>query len=93
MKALMGEFIGRPFVVTEAPGVGNLPMNCQIVDETLNMLYVRPTNGKRVIGIQKRHLRGMLKTEEGETALIGDEIRVRPEDRIKRYAMKKRGTK
>jgi RNase P/RNase MRP subunit p29 len=93
MKALMGEFIGRPFVVTEAPGVVNLPMDCQIVDETLNMIYVRPNNRSRVIGIQKRHLKGMLRTEEGETALIGDEIRVRPEDRIKRYAMKKRGAK
>jgi len=89
----MGEFIGRPFVVTEAPGIQGLPLDCQIVDETLNMLYVRPRSGKRVIGIQKRCLKGLLKTEDGETALIGDEIRVRPEDRIKRCAIRKRGAK
>lgn len=90
MKGYMGEFIGRPLVVTDAPGVHPLPMESLVVDETMNMLYVRRRSGGRVIALPKHGLKGRLLTEEGETSLIGDELRVRPEDRIKRFARMRR---
>lgn len=88
----MVEFIGRPLVVTEALGAGPLPMETRVVDETMNMLYLQPAGRAHVIALQKRGLQGRLWTEGGETSLIGDELRVRPEDRIKRFALKRRGS-
>lgn len=90
MKGWMGEFIGQSLRVTSAPGICALPLSSTIVDESLNMLYVVPEGRSRTIAVPKHGLRGLLTTEEGAIDLIGDELRVRPEDRIKRFATRRR---
>ena len=93
MRDMMREFIGRSLVVTEAPGVAGVPFECTVVDESMNMLYLSRADSSRVLGIQKKGFKGTLRTDEGEIALIGDDVRVRPEDRIKRCAARKGGRK
>ncbi|MCL4324722.1 MAG: ribonuclease P protein subunit [Candidatus Thermoplasmatota archaeon] len=85
----MGEFIGRRLRVTGAPGVGPLPLEGTVVDETLNMFYLSVPGRSGNLGVAKHGLEGFLESSEGETAFIGDAIRVRPEDRIKRYASRR----
>jgi RNase P/RNase MRP subunit p29 len=93
MRDMMREFIGQPMLVTEASGIAGVPFECRVVDESMNMLYVSLPNSNRVMGIQKRGLKGTLMTDTGEIALIGDDVRVRPEDRIKRCAIRKGGNR
>lgn len=85
----MGEFIGRHLTVTESRGVSGLPVEGVIVDETLNMLYLSVPGRSARLGLQKRGLRGRIRFENIEIDLIGDALRVRPEDRIKRWATRR----
>ena len=83
---LMGEFTGLRLVITEAPGIQPLPFAGTVLDETLNLFYVRPDGATRARAIPKAGLVGALSTGGREIPLRGDDLRVRPEDRIKRLA-------
>jgi RNase P/RNase MRP subunit p29 len=82
----MGEFVGMRLTVTEAPGVRPLPFCGLVMDETLNLFYVRPDGATRARALPKAGLVGTLSTGGREIPLRGDDLRVRPEDRIKRLA-------
>ena len=87
-SGLMEEFIGGILTVVQAPGVQDLPLTGRIVDETLNMMYVLPSGARRPRGIPKAGLVGTLTLGSREIPLRGDDLRVRPEDRIKRMALR-----
>lgn len=82
----MGEFIGHPILVTEAPGLASLPLEGTVIDETLNMMYIQPRGATRALALPKSGLVASLSAGGHEIPLRGDDLRVRPEDRIKRMA-------
>ncbi len=86
----MHEFIGHSLNIREAPGLSGLPVTGEIVDETMNMLYLERADRPGVFAVAKRGLVGAFSDVSGATAFIGDAVRVRPEDRIKRFAPRRR---
>jgi len=85
--ALLGEIIGLPVHITEAPGIQPLPWEGVIADETLHTLLVRRTGSTRLRRVPKKGLRATLVKDGDEVPLIGEVLRVRPEDRTKLLAM------
>lgn len=82
--ALAGEILGAPVVVDVAPGLTRLPLKGTLVDETLHLLHVRRDGDHRIIKVPKAGLSGAIFLGDRELPLIGDLLRVRPEDRTKR---------
>jgi RNase P/RNase MRP subunit p29 len=85
--ALLGEIIGLPVHITEAPGLHPLPWDGVIADETLHTLLVRRPGASRLRRVPKTGLRAMLLKDGDEVPLIGEVLRVRPEDRTKLLAL------
>lgn len=83
---LMGEIIGARLTITRAPGWTPLPFEGVVVDETRNTLRVTPLAGGAARILQKRALEGTLGFGARAISFKGDELRHRPEDRIKRLA-------
>ena len=86
-RALLGEIIGLPVHVTEAPGIHALPWDGVIADETLRTLLIRRTGATRLRRVSKTGLRATLVKDGHEVSLIGEVLRVRPEDRTKLLAL------
>lgn len=87
---LMGELIGARLTVLSAPGWHGLPWEGAVVDETKNTFHVVPLSGGHERVLSKTALEGVLSWEGKAIRFKGDELRHRPEDRIKRLAPKGR---
>jgi RNase P/RNase MRP subunit p29 len=85
--ALLGEIIGLPVRITEAPGIQPLPLDGIVADETLHTLLIRRPGATRLRRVPKNGLRAMLVKDGDEVPLIGEVLRVRPEDRTKLLAL------
>ncbi len=85
--ALLGEIIGLPVHITEAPGVRPLPLDGVVADETLHTLLIRPAGASRLRRVSKDGLRAVLVKDGDEVPLVGELLRVRPEDRTKLLAL------
>jgi RNase P/RNase MRP subunit p29 len=85
--ALLGEIIGLPVHITEAPGVQPLPLDGIVVDETLHTLLIRRPGASRPRRVAKNGLRALLVKDGDEVPLVGETLRVRPEDRTKLLAL------
>lgn len=83
---LMGELIGSDLTVLSAPGWTPLPWRGTIVDETKNTFHVVPAAGGADRVLQKTGLEGVFARGGRAIRFKGDELRHRPEDRIKRLA-------
>jgi RNase P/RNase MRP subunit p29 len=85
--ALLGEIIGLPVRIMEAPGIRPLPLDGVVADETLHTLLIRRPGARRLRRISKTGLRGVLVKDGDEVPLLGEVLRVRPEDRTKLLAL------
>lgn len=85
--ALLGEIIGLPVRITESPGLRSLPWDGVIADETLHTLLIRRNGARRLRRVPKTGLRAVLVKDGDEVPLIGEVLRVRPEDRTKLLAL------
>jgi RNase P/RNase MRP subunit p29 len=85
--ALLGEIIGLPIRITQAPGISPLPLDGVISDETLRTLLVRPAGRRRDRRIPKSGLEATIVKDGEECRIFGDAITVRPEDRTKLVAL------
>ncbi len=85
--ALLGEIIGLPVHITEAPGIQPLPLDGIVADETLHTLLIRRAGASRLRRVPKNGLRAVLVKDGDEVPLIGEVLRVRPEDRTKLLAL------
>lgn len=85
--ALLGEIIGLPVRITEAPGLVPLPFDGVVVDESLHTLLVRRPGTVRPRRVAKTGLRGVLVKDGDEVPVTGEALRVRPEDRTKLLAL------
>ena len=85
--ALLGEIIGLPIRITEAPGIRPLPMDGVVADETLHTLLIRRPGASRLRRVSKTGLKGVLVKDGDELPLLGEILRVRPEDRTKLLAL------
>ncbi len=81
---LAGEILGAAISVDRAPGIHALPLRGTIVDESMHTFTVRLADHGRVVCLPKPGLRGTIFIGERELPLIGDNLRVRPQDRTKR---------
>lgn len=88
--ALAGELIGCPISIQAAPGVTPLPLNGEIIDETRETFLVRLPGKRRGRRIAKTGLSATVLVEGREIPLKGDFVRVRPEERTKRLAVRLR---
>jgi RNase P/RNase MRP subunit p29 len=84
---LLGEIIGLPVRITASPGLRPLPFDGLIVDESLHTLLIRRPGTSRPRRVPKAGLRGVLVKAGDEVPLIGEVLRVRPEDRTKLIAL------
>jgi RNase P/RNase MRP subunit p29 len=85
--ALLGEIIGLPVHITVAPGIRPLPLDGVVVDETLHTLLIRRPGASRLRRVPKNGLRAVLVKDGDEVPLVGEMLRVRPEDRTKLLAL------
>jgi RNase P/RNase MRP subunit p29 len=86
-SALLGEIIGLPVHISEAPGIQPLPMDGVVADETLHTLLIRRAGATRLRRVPKAGLRAVLVKDGDEVPLIGEALRARPEDRTKLLAL------
>ena len=84
---LLGEIIGLPIHITEAPGLRNLPWEGAIADETLHTLVIRRGSSRRLVRVPKAGLRARVLKDGDEVPILGEDLRVRPEDRTKLLAL------
>jgi RNase P/RNase MRP subunit p29 len=84
---LLGEIIGLPVHITQAPGIQPLPMDGVVADETLHTLLIRRAGASRLRRVPKNGLRAILVKDGDEVPLSGEVLRVRPEDRTKLLAL------
>ena len=82
--ALAGEILGAAVSVDHAPGIRTLPLRGTIIDESMHTFTVRLADRSRVLCVPKPGLRGTILLGERELPLIGDSLRIRPQDRTKR---------
>ncbi|MGD0718143.1 MAG: ribonuclease P protein subunit [Thermoplasmata archaeon] len=83
-SALAGEILGAAISVHQAPGIRPLPLRGTVVDESMHTFTVRLAGRGRLVCLPKGGLRGTILLGERELPLIGDNLRVRPQDRTKR---------
>ncbi len=83
-ETLAGELVGATVEIREAPGLGTLPLEGTIVDESLGTFEVRLSPSGRRIRVAKQGLRGTIVVGERELPLNGEVLRMRPQDRTKR---------
>ncbi len=84
---LLGEIIGLPVHLAEAPGLQGLPWDGVIADETLHTLVIRRNGSRRLLRVPKMGLRVRVLKDGEEIPVLGEELRVRPEDRTKLLAL------
>ncbi len=85
--ALLGEIIGLPVHITHAPGIRPLPLDGVVADETLHTLLIRRPGATRLRRVPKNGLRAVLVKDGDEVPVLGEALRVRPEDRTKLLAL------
>jgi RNase P/RNase MRP subunit p29 len=83
-EALAQEFLGASVRIDRHPGLGGLPVEGTIVDETLETFLLREPGRTRLRRIPKTGAEGTILLGERELPLRGVALRVRPEDRTKR---------
>ncbi len=83
-EALAGEFIGATVRIDRHPGLGRLPLEGTIVDESLETFLIRSPGQLRARRIPKAGAEGTILLGERPLPLRGNALRVRPEDRPKR---------
>jgi RNase P/RNase MRP subunit p29 len=83
-EALAGELVGATVRVTRAPGLHSLPLEGEIVDETLGTFLIRVPGTGRKRRVPKSGLVGTIYLANRELPLNGELLRMRPEDRTKR---------
>jgi RNase P/RNase MRP subunit p29 len=88
--ALAGEILGAPVTIRRAPGLHRLPLEGTLVDETLHTFLIRSLDGSRIWQVPKGGVEGTILLGDKELPLIGDALRVRPEDRTKRLSWRGR---
>lgn len=87
---LVHEFIHLTVDVTHSPDPGFVGLHGRIVDETKNTFVIERSDDNKRIIIQKA--RNIFKFDlENDTVLIkGDDITVRPQDRLKKLYHKRK---
>ena len=83
-EALASEFLGATVRIERHPGLGRLPVEGTVVDETLETFVVRVPGHARLRRIPKAGAEGTILLGEHTLPLRGGALRVRPEDRTKR---------
>ena len=83
MRDLRDEWLGREAEVLDAPDPTIVGVKGVLVDESLNTLVLRAQDG-RVRRVAKAHTVFAVATDQGRVTIMGDRIRFRPEDRIKK---------
>jgi RNase P/RNase MRP subunit p29 len=82
-EALAGELLGTSVTFPASPALRR-PVTGTLVDESLSTFTVRLAGTSRTVRVPKAGLTGTIALPSGELPLIGDALRVRPEDRTKR---------
>jgi RNase P/RNase MRP subunit p29 len=82
-EALAGEILGASVSFPASPALRE-PVTGTLIDESLSTFTVRLTGTSRAVRVPKAGLEGTIALASGEVSLIGDTLRVRPEDRTKR---------
>lgn len=82
--ALAGEILGAAISIERSPGIGSLPLHGTLIDESMHTFTIRLGGGGRTVCVPKSGARGTILLGERELPLIGDILRVRPQDRTKR---------
>jgi RNase P/RNase MRP subunit p29 len=82
---LAGEILGSAVELAH-PGIAG-PVRGTLVDETFGLFVVRRPDG-RVVRIAKSGATGTIVLGGREIPLSGDQLRVRPEDRTKRFSLR-----
>jgi RNase P/RNase MRP subunit p29 len=82
-EALAGELLGASVAFPASPALRR-PVTGTLVDESLSTFTVRLAGTHRTVCVPKAGLTGTIALPSGELPLIGDALRVRPEDRTKR---------
>ena len=82
-ELLAGEILGASVAFPSSPAL-RAPIAGTLVDESLSTFTVRLAGTSRSVRVPKARLEGTIAFASGELPLIGDSLRVRPEDRTKR---------
>ncbi|HLM70079.1 MAG TPA: ribonuclease P protein subunit [Thermoplasmata archaeon] len=82
-EALAGEILGASVSIPASPAL-RTSIHGTLIDESLSTFVVRLAGTSRTVRIPKAGLEGTIALPSGELPLIGDSLRVRPEDRTKR---------
>ena len=82
-ELLAGEILGASVSFPRSPALRE-PVRGTLVDESLSTFTVRLAGTSRSVRLPKAGLEGTVAFASGELPLIGDSLRVRPEDRTKR---------
>jgi len=82
-EAFAGELLGAAVAFPASPALRR-PVRGTLVDESLSTFLVRLAGTGRSVRVPKTGLEGTITLPSGELPLIGDALRVRPEDRTKR---------
>ena len=88
-RAFAGEILGAPIVVAH-PGLVGGSVEGTLVDETMNTLLVRAAATGRSVRVPKSGASGTILLGGRPLPLIGEALRLRPEDRTKRLASRGR---
>jgi len=88
-RAFAGEILGAEVVLAH-PGLAVGSIEGTLVDETMNTFLVRPRGNGRLVRIPKSGAVGTILLGGRPLPLIGESLRLRPEDRTKRLASRGR---
>ena len=77
-----GELIGKSIEIIDSKNKANIGLKGIIIDETRNTLQIKTKEGKKKMLI-KEDITFVMKINNEEFMIKGDEIRVAPEERIK----------
>ena len=79
------EFIGLRVEVIESSNKYSIGLKGKVIDETKNMIKIETKNGEeKMIPKEKTVFKFWIPGRKGFVTIRGDEIVVRPEDRIKK---------
>jgi RNase P/RNase MRP subunit p29 len=87
--AFAGEILGARVVLAH-PGLAGGPVEGTLIDETMNTFLVRTEPTGRAVRIPKSGASGTIVLLGRPLPLIGEALRLRPEDRTKRLASRGR---
>jgi len=87
--AYAGEILGCATSI-EHPGLAGHRIEGVLVDETMNTFLVRAASTGRLVRVPKSGATGTILLGGRPSPLIGESLRLRPEDRTKRFASRGR---